>query len=88
MREISCCACSRLDFSRSEASSLLQVVVERRHIAVQPRVLDDHRQLARERRQERSLVLAQRARPAGIDGEDADRIVADDEAEREHRADP
>ena len=76
----------RLLALRSE--QLVQVVVERRHVAVQPRVLDDHGQLARERGQERSLVLAQQPRPAGIDGEDADRIVADDEAEREHRADP
>ena len=38
--------------------------------------------------QQRALVLAQCAPLTRIDGEDADRLVADDEAERQHAADP
>jgi hypothetical protein len=66
---------------------LREIVVEPGHPLVQPGVLDRHRQLPREGRQQRPLVLAQQAPLPGVDGENPDRLVADDETEREDRAD-
>ncbi|MEO5574974.1 MAG: GAF domain-containing protein [Gaiellaceae bacterium] len=60
---------------------------ERVYPLVQPRVLYGDGQLRRERCQERPLARAQRPPLPRIDDEDPDRLVADDESERERRAD-
>ena len=55
---------------------------------MQTGVLDRDGELSRERNEERALVRAQRPRLTRIDGEQADRLVADDEREGDRRIDP
>ena len=70
------------------AERLLQLAAECRRTLVQTGVLDRDGELSRERNEERALVRAQRPRLTRIDGEQADRLVADDEREGERRIDP
>ena len=66
---------------------LLALAAQLLRALVQPRVLDQHGELRGERDEQRALVGAQRPRLPRVDGEHADRLVADDERQRERRVD-
>ena len=70
------------------AECLLELPAERRRPLVQARVLHGDRQLCGERDEQRSLVGAQRAWLARIDGEQADGLVADYERQCQRCVDP
>ena len=65
------------------AERLLELPAERGRPLVQASILDGHGELCGERDEERALVGAQRPRLARVHGEEANRLVADDERQRQ-----
>ena len=66
---------------------LLALAAQLLRALVEPCVLDQHRELRGERDEQRALVRAQRPRQPRVDGEHADRLVSDDERQRERGVD-